>query len=111
MIDFRHHLFLRKLVHQNLVQYPHPEKWKRNLDKIIFIVSIVGPAASLPQVGTIWIDKNASGVSAVSWSFFTLFAFLWLFYGIAHRVKPIIINSAISVFINIFVVVGVLIYS
>jgi uncharacterized protein with PQ loop repeat len=111
LIDFRHHLYLRKLVHQRLVPYPHPDKWKRNLDRLIFAVSIIGPAASLPQVSTIWVDKNASGVSSTSWMFFTLFAALWLFYGLAHKVKPIIINSAISVFINTLVVVGVLLYS
>lgn len=110
MIVFKYHFWLRKLVHQRLDPYPHPDKWKRILDRIIFAISIVGPVAAIPQVAQIWVEKTAAGVSITSWMFFVLFSILWLLYGLAHKVTPIIINSAIYIVLNMLVVMGVLIY-
>jgi len=44
-------------------KFPVSHKWKRFMDKAIYGVGIFGPLMTLPQIGKIWIEKNASGVS------------------------------------------------
>ena len=106
-----HHLHLRKRIHQNLEQYPHPDKWKNFLDKLIYLVGVSGPIMTLPQLYKIWIEQNASGVSLVSWSWYLIIAFIWSLYGIVHKEKPIIVTNALWIFIEIFIVLGIIIYS
>jgi len=63
--------------------------------------SVIGPFSAIPQVVEIWLGKNATGVSVTSWLLYIVLAIIWLFYGIVHKEKPIIINS----------VAGAIIYS
>ena len=74
-------------------------------------IAIIGPLATLPQIFQIFIEKNVSGVSLVSWSMFMLIAIPWLIYGVVHKEKPIIIAYTINFIVNAFVVTGILIYS
>ena len=62
-----HHFYKRKRIYQKLEPYPHPNKWKRLMDKLIYAVGIFGPVMTIPQLTKIWLDKNAAGVSAISW--------------------------------------------
>ena len=93
-----------------LEPYPHPDKWKRLLDKIIYAVVLVDIVMTVPQLIDIWIGKNASGVSVASWSAYTATSFIWLFYGFVHKDKPIILSSLLWMFLDIAIVIGALIY-
>jgi len=37
-----HHLHKRKRIHEKHEVYPHPDKWKNRLDKIIYFIAIIG---------------------------------------------------------------------
>ncbi len=106
-----HHIHLRKRIHELKEQYPHPDKWKRFLDKIIYGVGIAGPLLVLPQVYKIWIEKDASGVSVTSWTGFVVIGVIWLLYAIVHKEKPLIITYIGFITIQSFVVIGALIYN
>lgn len=69
-----HHLQQRKRVFLNLEQYPHPEQAKRWMDKLIVAASLFGPIMTIPQLAKIYIEKNAAGVSVVSWAAYLLVA-------------------------------------
>jgi len=105
-----HHLHRRKRIHQQHEPYPHPNKWKRFLDKIIFVVGVIGPLMVLPQVLKIWIQKDASGVSLISWASFLFFDTIWITYGVVHRVYPIIVAYTIWIILEIVIVIGILRY-
>ena len=105
-----HHFTIRKRVYQKHEPYPHPDKFKRFFDKIIYLVGIVGPVMTIPQLMKIWIDKNAQGVSAISWMAYLLTAICWMAYGIIHKEKPIILTYVFWIILDILVVVGTLIY-
>jgi len=68
------HLHKRKRFHLNLEPFPHPKKWKKILDKIIYAAGIAASLLVIPQVVKIWFNQDASGVSAFSWTGFTLMA-------------------------------------
>jgi uncharacterized protein with PQ loop repeat len=105
-----HHFHTRKRIHQKHEQYPHPDKWKRFMDKAVYAVGALGPLLTVPQLIKIWIDKNAAGVSVVSWSGFILYGFFWLAYGIMHKEKPIIFTYTLWIIFQAFIVIGAVIY-
>ncbi len=105
-----HHRHIRKRIHKNLEQYPHPDKIKKNLDKIIYIYASIMPIFTSTQVIKIFLTQNASGVSLIAWSAYLIGTLLWLSYGILHREKPIIYANSINTAVNLGVVIGIILY-
>ncbi|MCA9346511.1 hypothetical protein KC960_03410 [Candidatus Saccharibacteria bacterium] len=64
----------------------------------------------MPQVYQIFHDKNAAGLSLMSWTGFEILNLVWLFYGIVHRDKVIIFYASSYGFVQIWVIVGGLMY-
>lgn len=104
------HHHLRKKIQQEQELDPHPVKWKRFIDRAIYVVGLIGPIMTIPQLTKIWIEKNASGVSAISWAAYTVVAIFWIIYGVAHKEKPLIIISAVWVVLEVLIVIGTLMY-
>jgi len=105
-----HHLHKRKRIHIKYEKYPPKEKFKRLIDKLIYIGAIFGPLISLTQVYEIWYYKTAAGVSLITWAGYFLGAFVWLAYGIIHKEKPIVLNSILWIIVNGLIVIGTFIY-
>lgn len=105
-----HHHHIRKRIHHKYEEYPHPHKFKRFIDRAIYVVGIVGPLMTIPQIVKIWVYQNASGVSLASWIAFSITSSFWLMYGIVHKEKPIIITYALWVLLKISIVIGILLY-
>lgn len=83
----------------------------KGIDKLIYLVVIGGPIMNLPQLLKIWIEKDSSGVSILSWVAFAIGSCIWLIYGIAHKDKPIIfMNSALMV-VQIAIAASVVVFS
>jgi uncharacterized protein with PQ loop repeat len=81
------------------------------LDKLTFVVGVIGPFTVLPQVYGIFRSHSASGVSLVTWSLMFVVTFPWILYGIAHKDKSIIASFILWEIVNLAVIAGVLIYS
>ena len=105
-----HHLSLRKRIFRNLEQYPHSDRLKRLVDEAAYVVGIVTPLFSIPQLYEIWHNHSAVGVSLSTWTVFTLSSVFWLFYGILHGERPIIISQILWFFLQLAIVVGIVIY-
>ena len=105
-----HHAHRRKRIHQKHEKYPHPNKWKRRMDKAIYIVGILGPIMTLHQIYKIWFEQNAVGVSPVSWATYLIVACFWVAYGVLHKEKPIIFIFGFWIILDILIVIGTLIY-
>lgn len=105
-----HHFHKGKRIYQKHEKYPHPEKWKRFFDRCIYIVGVFGPIMTIPQLIKIWVEKNAVGVSIVSWSGYLIAAIFWLIYGVIHKEKPIIFTYSLWIVFDIFIVIGVFLY-
>lgn len=108
--DALHHLSIRKRVHLKEEKYPNPDKKVRTLDKLIYVVGVVGPLMILPQIIKIFVLKEAQGVSLLSYSSLVILSGIWLWYGIVHKEKPIIITNSLWMVLHAIIVIGVLIY-
>ena len=105
-----HHFQKRKRVHIKLEPYPHPDKLKRTIDLLISPVVIFGILLTIPQIKEVWIDRNAAGVSAMTWAAYVVVSIFWLIYGITHKEKPIIMSSALWIIAYGLVVIGAVLY-
>ncbi|MBW2978357.1 hypothetical protein KY331_05930 [Candidatus Woesearchaeota archaeon] len=105
-----HHFHVRKRIHKKHEKYPHPDKFKRFMDKAIYAGGVIGPIMTIPQLTKIWIDKNASGVSAISWFTYLITAVFWVIYGIQHKEKPIIYTYGVWIILDAFIVIGTIMY-
>jgi uncharacterized protein with PQ loop repeat len=105
-----HHQELRKRIYKNLEPFPHPDPVKRFLDKLIFVVGFLGPVSTVPQIWTIFVDHDASGVSMLSWSLYAFFSIIWIIYGILHKEKAIIFTYSLWTVMEGLVVLGTIVH-
>jgi len=93
---------LNKKINKNLL--------KKYMDKWIFIIALIGPLLTIPQVWMIWMNKNAESISLFTWGAYILSAILWLIYGIIHKEKAIIFSNILWMIVNVAVLIGAIIY-
>jgi len=105
-----HHFHIRKRIHEKSEKFPSPDKKVRFLDNIIYIVGVLGPVMTLPQIIKIFFFQNAAGVSLITYIALTLFSCVWLLYGIVHKEKPIIVTNILWIFSEVLIVIWVVLY-
>ena len=105
-----HHISKRKRVSHKFLEYPHSRKFVRCFDKFLLFVAVISPFLVLPQILKIYVEHDASGVSALSWGLFAFFNIPWVGYGILHKDKPIVVGYSLWFVANVIVVIGALIY-
>ena len=101
-----HHFHIRK----RLEPYPSKRTLIRALDVVVYVVGILGPLATIPQVIKIYAAQDATGVSVLSWGIYALFDITWIVYAIVHKERPLIICYSLWFFFNVLVTVGALVY-
>jgi len=107
------HMHLRQRAHRtNSVRYAYPSSntFVRVVDAIIYVISIIGPFVSIPQLVEIYGKGNTAGVSLPTWIGYTVLTAIWLVYGTVHHERPIIIAQSLWLVFNALVVVGVIIH-
>jgi|CXWL01.1.fsa_nt_gi MtN3 and saliva related transmembrane protein len=107
----QHHLHVRKRIHQRHEQYPHPDPFKRVFDKIMYVVAIAGPFATIPQVIQTFETKDVSGMSLVTFVLWFILTIFWLIYGALHKDIPIIVSQAIYLVLNGILIFAILSYT
>jgi uncharacterized protein with PQ loop repeat len=101
---------------QWLVKNPFkkPAKGKENailmFDRVMYAIAFIGPILSVPQVIKIVMEKSAASVSGLTWVSFAFLSVFWLVYAILHKKTPLIISSAGSLFVQVLVVLGTIVY-
>ena len=86
-----------------------PSQPSSGLERVLRIVSLFTMVMTVPQVLTIWVGHNASGVSILSWGTYLFSALLWLVYGIRKRDKTISLACIGWILLDAAVVLGVMI--
>lgn len=96
-------------IHQQAKPAPAPGP-RRNgwLDKLLPVMSIFTMVMTVPQVWSVWVEQNTSGVSLLSWGAYLLSALLWLAHGLQKRDPTLWIPCIGWILLDAAVVVGVL---
>jgi uncharacterized protein with PQ loop repeat len=80
------------------------------LEKILRGLSVFTMLMTIPQVLTIWIGRDAAGVSVISWLAYLLSACLWFFYGLQKGDKTIYLACVGWVVLDAAVVIGAVVH-
>jgi len=80
------------------------------LDKFMYVIAIVMPLTTIPQIVQIWGSKSAENISIITWGAYVFSAVCWLVYSSVHKEKVLMINSILWMALNASVVVGIFIY-
>ncbi len=86
------------------------KKEKKEIDWLMWFVGILGPLFTIPQIYTIYTNKNAANISLITWVLYAFTNMVALLYAIIHRLKPLIITNALWQVINGLVIAGIIIY-
>lgn len=81
------------------------------LDKVVLAIAFIEPLTTTGQIYQIYKNKDATGNSLVTWTFFALSAVIWLIYSIKLKNKPLIISSLLWLITESVVVFEIVHYS
>jgi len=81
------------------------------LRRILGFMSVFSMLMTIPQVWTIWVNHQAAGVSAVSWSAYLLSALLWFVYGLRQHDKNIYLPCIGWIGLDVAVVTGAILWN
>jgi uncharacterized protein with PQ loop repeat len=90
-----------------LAHSSHPNPMLRRL---MGGMSIFTMLMTIPQVLSIWIGQQASGVSILSWSAYFISAIFWFWYGLQKRDKNIYLPCIGWILFDGAVIVGAVVY-
>ena len=80
------------------------------LRRLLGAMSIFTLLMTIPQVLTIWVGQQATGVSVWSWSAYLLSALLWFWFGLQKRDKNIYLPCIGWIALNSAVIGGAIVY-
>jgi uncharacterized protein with PQ loop repeat len=80
------------------------------LEKILRGLSVFTMLMTVPQVLTIWVGRDAGGVSLISWASYLLSAVLWFVYGLQKHDKTIYLACVGWVLLDVAIVIGVIVH-
>lgn len=92
------------------VSHGQDKKYLKALDRITLVAGIAGPFTVIPQIYKIFSTHIATGVSATSWILMFITTAPWIFYGIAHKDKTIMISFTLWQVANLLVIIGAFMY-
>lgn len=106
---------MAKIKTKNVTVSHHPKRSRhvyqgKVVDKAVYIAAFVEPATTVPQVMTIYNTKSAAGISLISWVAYLFFSILWLWYGIVHKQKALIVAYTLFGITEVLVIIGGILY-
>src|SRR5260370_41619274 len=93
------------------VTAPNAPQPVSGLEKILRGLSVFTMFMTVPQVLTIWVGRDAGGVSLVSWASYLLSACLWFVYGLQKHDKTIYLACVGWVLLDAAIVIGVIVHT
>ena len=98
------------VVYENFGPDNSSGKVKKVLEFMIYFVGFLGTILTIPQAYRIWTTQDAAGDAIISWLALTLFTPFWIFYGILHKKRSLIMTYLVWFVINALVVIGIWIF-
>ena len=110
-MEVLHHIHTRKRIHEKKETYPSRNKQIKFLDNFLMIAALLSPLAYFPQIFKIFFEKTAAGVSLTTFSIFAIFSIPWIFYGVVHKERPIIVMYVLFFLMHLVIIFGIIMYS
>ncbi|HZZ99512.1 MAG TPA: SemiSWEET family transporter [Candidatus Paceibacterota bacterium] len=80
------------------------------LDEVAYPVGFMAALANVPQIIEIWRNKSAGDLSLTAWICFASASIFWFYYSLVHREKALVFAFALTFFLEVIIVFGILYY-
>jgi uncharacterized protein with PQ loop repeat len=80
------------------------------LEKLLRFMSVATMLMTVPQVITVWVDREVAGVSLLSWGAYLVSACLWFVYGIQKQDRTIYLACIGWIALDAAIVIGVIVH-
>lgn len=80
------------------------------LERALNVVSAFTLIMTVPQVVSIWIARQTSGVSLVSWSAYLIAAVLWMVHGFRLHDRSIYLPCIGWIALDLAIVIGLIVF-
>ena len=81
------------------------------LRRLLGGMSVFTLLMTVPQVWTIWVGRQAAGVSILSWGAYLISALLWFWYGVQKGDRNIYLPCIGWIGLDAGVIIGALVYA
>lgn len=88
----------------------HPDLKIRVIDDLCVVFAVLMPATALPQIYKTFHTQDATGVSLWMWVLYSIGVVPFLLYGMAHRVRHLVILNLLWLSVQLTMIIGVLLY-
>ena len=82
----------------------------KTVDRLTYIVAIIEPIITIPQIIVIFRDRTAAGIAISSQIGYQILPRVWLWYGIVHKEKVIIMYQVFWLVLQTLIIIGGLKY-
>ena len=80
------------------------------LRRALGAMSVFTILMTVPQIWTVWVDRQAAGVSVLTWSAYLVSAFLWFFHGLRQRDRNIYLPCIAWIAADAAIIAGAVVY-
>jgi uncharacterized protein with PQ loop repeat len=80
------------------------------MKRLLGAMSVFTLVMTVPQILTIWLGRQAAGVSLLSWSAYWVSALAWFWYGVQKRDRNIYLPCVGWLLLDGAVIAGALVY-
>jgi uncharacterized protein with PQ loop repeat len=81
-----------------------------SVEGVLPYLSALTMVMTVPQIWSIWVLRDAAGVSLLSWGTYLIAASLWFVHGVQKRDKTIYVACVGWALLDAAVVLGILLY-
>jgi hypothetical protein len=87
--------------------YGYLNKQMPILEKLVLGVTILYPLTAVPQIYKIWVYKEVSGVSILTWFLFLIFIIPLIMYSVAKRERKLTIMWSVWLIVYMVIILGI----
>ena len=91
-----------RTVHQGVIRIA--------FDDSMYLIALVTPILTIPQLLLVWMQRETAGVSLITWGSYAAMSGVWLIYGILHKQKQLVLSQVLLFVLGFGVVLGVSIF-
>jgi len=84
------------------------KKYARNIDRYAYLMGFAAVTINFPQLYDVWTKPDIAGVSLVSWTGFMVSSAFWLYYGMVHKARTLVVINGMLIVVQGLIVLRLL---
>jgi len=79
-------------------------------DKLVYVTAFAYPFTALPQILKIYTTRSADDLSLATWVLYSFFEVVLTIYGFKNKLRPLVIQGVLWLFVYSIIIAGILLY-